>query len=142
MTNRLVQLKSALRAQNALMIEAQAEITRYLTKEIKSAELVDRVIRLLDGPQQRQAQQLTRDALAERIAAAAANLGRAGAIAFSNEKLTDAEIKTLEQVEIGRARDTLPAEALDSLIRWGLVKEAAGALMLTQQGKWRLKVRR
>ena len=124
------------------MIEAQAEITRYLTKEIESAELVDRVIRLLDGPQQRQAQQLTRDALAERIAAAAANLGRAGAIAFSNEKLTDAEIKTLEQVEIGRARDTLPAEALDSLIRWGLVKEAAGALMLTQQGKWRLKVRR
>lgn len=142
MTNRLVQLESALRAQNALMIEAQAEITRYLTKEIELAELVDRVIRLLDGPQQRQAQQLTRDALAERIAAAAANLGRAGAIAFSNEKLTDAEIKTLEQVEIGRARDTLPAEALDSLIRWGLVKEAAGALMLTQQGKWRLKVRR
>lgn len=142
MTNRLVQLESALRAQNALMIEAQAEITRYLTKEIELAELVDRVIRLLDGPQQRQAQQLTRDALAERIAAAAANLGRAGAIAFSNEKLTDAEIKTLERVEIGRARDTLPAEALDSLIRWGLVKEAAGALMLTQQGKWRLKVRR
>lgn len=142
MTDRLAQLESAFRAQNALIVEAQAEITRYLTKEIESAELVDRLIRLLDGRQQRQPQQ--RGALSERIAAAAvANLWGTGAIAFSNDKVTDAEIKTLEQVEIGHARHTLPAEALDSLTRWGLVKEATGGgLMLTQQGKWRLKARR
>jgi hypothetical protein len=141
MTDRLAQLESAFRAQNALIVEAQAEITRYLTKEIESAELVDRLIRLLDGPQQRQPQQ--RGALSERIAAAAvANLWGTGAIAFSNDKVTDAEIKTLEQVEIGHARHTLPAEALDSLTRWGLVKEATGGLRLTQQGKWRLNARR
>jgi hypothetical protein len=142
MTDRLAQLESAFRAQNALIVEAQAEITRYLTKEIESAELIDRLIRLLDGPQQRQPQQLARRAPAERIAAAVANLSRTGAIAFSNDMVTDAEIKTLEQVKIGHARHTLPAEALDSLIRWGLVKEATGGLVLTQQGKWRLKVRR
>jgi hypothetical protein len=113
-----------------------------LTKEIESAELVDRLTRLRDGPQQRQAEQMAHEALAERTVAAATNLWGTGAIAFSNEKLTDADIRTLEQVEIGRARHTLPAEALDSLIRWGLVKEAAGGLMLTQQGKWRLKLRR
>jgi hypothetical protein len=56
--------------------------------------------------------------------------------------VTDAEIKTLEQVKIGHPRHSLPAEALDNLIRWGLVKEATGGLVLTQQGKWRLKVRR
>ena len=142
MTDRLAQLESAFCAQNALIVEAQAEITRYLTKEIESAELIDRLIRLLDGPQQRQPQQLARRAPAERIAAAVANLSRTGAIAFSNDRVTDAEIKTLEQVEIGHARHTLPAEALDNLIRWGLVKEATGGLVLTQQGKWRLKVRR
>ncbi|HEY6736027.1 MAG TPA: hypothetical protein VI256_19905, partial [Roseiarcus sp.] len=68
MTDRLAQLESAFRAQNALIVEAQAEITRYLTKEIESAELIDRLIRLLDGPQQRQPQQLARRAPAERIA--------------------------------------------------------------------------
>jgi hypothetical protein len=142
MTDRLAQLESAFRAQNALIVEAQAEITRYFTKEIESAELVDRLIRLLDDPQPWQPQQLARGAPAERIAAAVANLRCTGAIAFSNDMVTDAEIRTLEQVEIGRARHTLPAEALDSLIRWGLVKETTGGLMLTQQGKWRLKVRR
>jgi hypothetical protein len=139
MTDRLAQLESDFRAQNGLIVEAQAEITRYLTKEIESAELVDRLIRLLDG---RQPQQLARGAPAERIAAAVADLSRTGDIAFSNDKVTDAEIKTLEQVEVGHARHTLPAEAINSLIRWGLVKETTGGLMLTQPGKWRLKVRR
>jgi hypothetical protein len=142
MTNRLTQLESAFRAQNALIVEVPAGITRYLTKEIESGELVDRLIHLRDGPQQRQAEQIAREVLAESIVAAATNLWGTGAIAFSNETLTDADIRTLEQVEIGRARHTLPAEALDSLIRWGLVKEATGGLMLTQQGKWRLKLRR
>jgi hypothetical protein len=38
-------------------------VTRYLSKEIEAPELVDRLIRLLDGPQQREAQRLAREAL-------------------------------------------------------------------------------
>jgi hypothetical protein len=62
---RIIQLESALSAQAALISEAQAEITRYLSKEIESPALVDRLIRLLDGPQQREAQRLAREALGE-----------------------------------------------------------------------------
>ena len=63
-------------------------------------------------------------------------------MAFSNEKLTEPEIKTLEEVETGRARYLLSAELLHRLIRWGLVEETTGRLTLTQLGKFRLKVRR
>jgi len=63
-------------------------------------------------------------------------------VAFSNVKLTDTEIKTLEEVEIGWPRSPLSGGTLDSLIRWGLVKETTGGLMLTPLGKFRLKVRR
>ena len=52
-------------AQASLIGEAQAEITRYLSKEIESPMLVDRLIRLFDGPQQREAQRLAREALGE-----------------------------------------------------------------------------
>jgi hypothetical protein len=52
-------------AQAALIDEAQAEITRFLSKEIESPELVDRLVRLLDGPQQREAQRLAHGALGE-----------------------------------------------------------------------------
>jgi hypothetical protein len=65
MTGRTEHLEPAIRAQNALISEAQAEITRYLAKEIEASELVDRLIRLLDGPQQREAQRLAREALGE-----------------------------------------------------------------------------
>jgi hypothetical protein len=41
-------------------------------------------------------------------------------VAFSNEKLTEAEIKTLEEVETGRARHLLSAEVLDRLIQWAI----------------------
>jgi hypothetical protein len=57
MTDPTTGLKSALRANQALIFEAQAEITRYLTKEIEAAELLDRIIRLFDGPAQRLAQE-------------------------------------------------------------------------------------
>ena len=63
--NRAHILEAAVRAQDALISEAQAEITRYLAKEIEASALVDRVIRLLDGPQQRDAQRLAREALGE-----------------------------------------------------------------------------
>jgi hypothetical protein len=65
MTDPTVHLRLALRANLALIVEAQAEITRYHTKEIEAAELIDRMIRLLDGPAQREAQRLAQEALAE-----------------------------------------------------------------------------
>jgi hypothetical protein len=55
----------ALVAEDALIVEAQAEVKRYLAKEFDAAELVNRIIRLLDGPDQRRAQRLAREALAE-----------------------------------------------------------------------------
>ena len=65
MTDPTVLLRLALRANLALIVEAQAEITRYHTKEIEAAELIDRMIRLIDGPAQREAQRLAQEALAE-----------------------------------------------------------------------------
>jgi hypothetical protein len=67
MTDRTIGLKSALRANQALILEAQAEITRYHTKEIEAAELIDRIIRLFDGLAQREAQRLANEALVERL---------------------------------------------------------------------------
>jgi hypothetical protein len=55
----------ALVAEDALILEGQAEVARYLSKEFEAAELVNRLIRLLDGPDQRRAQRLAREALAE-----------------------------------------------------------------------------
>jgi hypothetical protein len=49
----------ALVAEDALILEAQAEVTRYLSKEFEAAELVNRLIRLLDGPDQYGAYGLT-----------------------------------------------------------------------------------
>jgi len=65
MTDPTVLLRLALRANLALIVEAQAEITRYHTKEIEAAELVDRMIRLFDGSAQREGQRLAQEALAE-----------------------------------------------------------------------------
>jgi DNA-binding response OmpR family regulator len=55
----------ALAAEDALIVEAQAEVERYLAKEFEAAELVNRIILLFDGPDQRRAQQLAREALTE-----------------------------------------------------------------------------
>jgi hypothetical protein len=41
------------------------EVERYLSKQFEAAELVDRLIRILDGSQQREAQRLARHALGE-----------------------------------------------------------------------------
>jgi hypothetical protein len=61
MTGRTEQLEPAIRAQSALISEAQTEITRYLAKEIEAPELVDRLIRLFE----RSAQRLVREALGD-----------------------------------------------------------------------------
>ena len=55
----------ALAAEDALIVEAQAEVERYLAKEFEAAELVNRIVRLFDGPDQRRVQQLAREALTE-----------------------------------------------------------------------------
>ena len=55
----------ALVAEDALIVEAQAEVERYLAKEFEAAELVNRIVRLFDGPDQRRVQQLAREALTE-----------------------------------------------------------------------------
>jgi hypothetical protein len=65
MTERLQAALIALAAEDALIVAAQAEVEHYLAKEFEAAELVNRIIRLFDGPDQRRAQQLAREALAE-----------------------------------------------------------------------------
>jgi hypothetical protein len=65
MTSRETQLEAAVRAQDALIVQAQMEVERYLSKQFEAAELVDRLIRILDGSQQREAQRLARQALAK-----------------------------------------------------------------------------
>ncbi len=65
MTDRTAELEAAVRAHEALIAEAQAEIIRYLSKEIEQPALVDALLRLFDGPQQREVQRLTREALAD-----------------------------------------------------------------------------
>jgi hypothetical protein len=67
MTGRTELLEPAIRAQGALIVEAQREIERYLTKEIEAPELVNGIIRLFDGPDQREAARLAREALGEII---------------------------------------------------------------------------
>ena len=50
---------------DALIAAAQAEVERYLVKQIEAQEVVDRLIRLLDGPRQREVQRRAREALAK-----------------------------------------------------------------------------
>jgi hypothetical protein len=57
------ELEAALRANYALIVEAQAELTRYLTKEIEAPALIDNLLALLDGTQQREAKELADIAL-------------------------------------------------------------------------------
>jgi hypothetical protein len=65
MTDRTNELEAAVRAQDALIAEAQRLPARYLSKEVESAELINNLLTLLDGPQQREAQRLVREALGE-----------------------------------------------------------------------------
>jgi hypothetical protein len=65
MTERIAELESAVRAQDALIVEAQRLLTGFLAKEIESWELVDSLLKLFDGPQQREAQRLSREARGE-----------------------------------------------------------------------------
>jgi hypothetical protein len=63
MNDRIAELEAAIRAQDNLIAEAQGLLARYLTKEIESPTLVDNLLKLFDGPQQREVQRLSREAL-------------------------------------------------------------------------------
>ena len=64
MNDRTAELESAIRAQSALIFEAQSLLTAYLTKDLEAPALIERLLKLLDGPQQR-AERISREALGE-----------------------------------------------------------------------------
>ena len=65
MMDRTAEFEAAIRAQAGLISEAQELLTRYLSKDIESPALIDSLLRLLDGPEQREAERLAREALGE-----------------------------------------------------------------------------
>ncbi len=65
MTDRTVELETAVRAHDALIAEAQRLLTGYLAKEIELPGLADGMLSLFDGPRQREVQRLVREALGE-----------------------------------------------------------------------------
>jgi hypothetical protein len=66
MTDRTAEFETAIRAQAGLISEAQELLTRYLAKEIEAPALIDSLLKLLDGPRQREADRLVREALGEK----------------------------------------------------------------------------
>ena len=66
MTDRTAEFEAAIRAQAGLISEAQELLTRYLAKEIEAPALIEGLAKLLDGPQQREAERLAREALGEK----------------------------------------------------------------------------
>ena len=65
MNDRIAEHEAAVRAQYNLIAEAQRLLTRYLSKEIELPTLVDNLLKLFDGPRQREVQRLSREALGE-----------------------------------------------------------------------------
>ena len=65
MNDRLAELEAAIRAQAALICDAQVEITNYLSGEIGSPELTRRLLRLFDCQRQRDVQRKAREALGD-----------------------------------------------------------------------------
>jgi hypothetical protein len=64
-TDRIEKLESALRAEDALITEAQRLLTNYLSKQTEPADLINNLLWLFDGPQQREAQTLAAEALGD-----------------------------------------------------------------------------
>jgi hypothetical protein len=66
MKDRIAELEAALRAQDALIAEAQRLLSDFLRSDgVKHDALIAELRKLLDGPQQREAQRLSREALGE-----------------------------------------------------------------------------
>jgi hypothetical protein len=66
MNDRTAEFEAAIRAQAGLISGAQELLTRYLSKEIEAPALIDSLLRLLDGPEQREADRIAREALGEK----------------------------------------------------------------------------
>ena len=66
MSDRTAEFEAAIRAQAGLISEAQELLTHYLTKQIKAPALIEGLLKLLDGPEQREADRLAREALGEK----------------------------------------------------------------------------
>jgi hypothetical protein len=57
--------EAALRAEDALIAEAQRLLTLCLAKQTEPANLINNLLWLFDGPAQREAQRLAREALGD-----------------------------------------------------------------------------
>jgi hypothetical protein len=66
MSDRTAEFEAAIRAQAGLISEAQELLTHYLAKQIEAPALIEGLLKLLDGPEQREADRLAREALGEK----------------------------------------------------------------------------
>ena len=65
MNERLAELESAVRAQAALIRDAQAEMINHLAAQIGPSQFIDRIIHLFDCQRQRDVQRQAREALGD-----------------------------------------------------------------------------
>lgn len=65
MSDRTAEFEAAIRAQAGLISEAQELLTHYLAKQIEAPALIEGLLKLLDEPEQREADRLAREALGE-----------------------------------------------------------------------------
>ena len=66
MTDRTAELEAAVRAQDKLIAEAQKLLKAYVeTKRVHPDAVINDLLWLLDGPHQREAQRLVREALGD-----------------------------------------------------------------------------
>ena len=66
MTDRTAELEAAVRAQDKLIAEAQRLLKAYVeTKRVHPDAVINDLLWLFDGPHQREAQRLVRDALGD-----------------------------------------------------------------------------
>ena len=65
MVDRIAKLEAALRVNASLLVHAQRLISAYIAPESDRAAIISELIRLLDGPAQREAKRLEEVALGE-----------------------------------------------------------------------------
>jgi hypothetical protein len=65
MVDRIAKLEAALRVNAALLVRAQRLIVAYTAPESDRADIISELVRLLDGPAQREADRLAAEALSE-----------------------------------------------------------------------------
>jgi hypothetical protein len=65
MVDRIAKLEAALRVNASLLVHAQRLISAYIAPESDRAAIISELIRLLDGPAQREAKRLAKVALGE-----------------------------------------------------------------------------